>query len=87
MNEPLTTSTGDTVQDFQVAMTLKNKSADLSRVITLKECCELFGKSRTAVLMAVYSGRVVNRKADTHPGDRGGIYLISFASAFELWGK
>jgi len=80
------TSTGDTSEDFDVAITLKGFSADLSRVITLKECCELFGKTRMTVLMAIYSDRLAARKADTPVGDRGGAYLISYLSAKTLWG-
>lgn len=86
MTDQLTTTNGDTVKDFDTALTLKGRSADLSRVITLKECCELFGKSRMTVLMAIYSDRLVARKADTPIGERGGIYLISYLSARAMWG-
>jgi hypothetical protein len=59
----------------------------VNRVITVKECMSLFNiHQKKTVIMAILTGRLEARKADSEIGQAGGTYLISYSSAFHIWG-
>jgi hypothetical protein len=41
---------------------------------------------KKTVIMAILTGRLEARKADSEIGQAGGTYLISYSSAFHIWG-
>jgi hypothetical protein len=59
----------------------------VNQVITVKECMALFHiHQKKTVIMAILTGRLEARKADSDIGQAGGTYLIDYSSAFKVWG-
>lgn len=74
-------------------MRLRTKSqlnafvADLAGVLTIRECAALFKKHPQTVRLQVITGGLYAEKADADEGVHGGVWLISFQSAIDLWGE
>ena len=55
-------------------------------VMTVKEVMSLIGlANEKTVMMPIYGGHLIARKADTPEGQTGGVWLISTRSVYERW--
>lgn len=55
----------------------------ISRVLTIKEACELFSVSRSGVIYRIMSGDLIARKSD---GELRGLWLLELESLVKIWG-
>lgn len=63
-----------------------DRDSPVNHVITVNECMTIFDiKDRKTIHIAIWTGRLDARKADSDIGEARGFYLISFASAHKLW--
>ena len=61
-----------------------NGERKLYSLITIQECSQIFGRAPNSIRMAIYCGNLDARKTNDDK-DRG-VWLITFSSAFTLWG-
>lgn len=64
---------------------LLKDAAFLNEVLTLPEVMQMYNKSRSAVLMAINTNRLIYRKSEPTPNNKGGAWLVLKASADQLW--
>jgi hypothetical protein len=57
-------------------------NALLGQVVTLAEACEMWGKSRTAMVNQIEKGRIASRRAVS-----GGTRLLVVADIIDIYGK
>jgi hypothetical protein len=59
----------------------------LQGVLTTREVANRYGKSYSTVMLAIFKGQIYAEKRDAGEFTKGGIWLVSAASAHALWGE